>query len=236
MGQVSSVQLESFDYGKYNRLLSPEEASERLNEKNFKNFLAEACILLDKKEYAYFKKLLGLRLLHRHHEVKLGQILAEVYEEFRGKKASVTKLEQLKEQGAPVPASWMHSDEGIKVFEYSHDQNVKDLYSKLQQNGEIIVDLINLLRKHGLEKVLSIAILDRSWHSNYPSDQKFVENTYDEPYPASVLDDSSIKEGEIPIRTAWPFDDSSSVEFVCVYMYICVRDGSGFHRRASHHS
>jgi len=118
-------------------------------DRSFEEFLVAA------REWAMERKvdeILGLRLLHRHHQPESDEAMVETLEE----KALVTRPECLGKLGNAVPASWILATEGLRVFEYSRDPKVLESFPKVTLS--LLKELETIIRKFSFESVLAPSI------------------------------------------------------------------------------
>ncbi|CAG8812089.1 38994_t:CDS:1, partial [Gigaspora margarita] len=193
--------LNKFDSKKYNNLPFPKNASDELeNRKSEFKELLDKIKQLTKKENIE----LGLRLLHSHDiPLEDGQAMVENFGSFEGEPAFITSANS---PDNSYPASWILSEDGYIVFEYSTDPYVKRVYEKLLEDSSVLNKINELIKNYKLDSLIGPCITARDTLSNFNTnhDQALVEHTVkDGDIYKNVVQSRPNESSSIGIKTLW---------------------------------
>lgn len=102
----------------------------------------------------------GIRLLHKHNDINLGEVMAEHYRIDQDGFALITRVVPIsKISNNYVPNSWTLSDDKFIPLEFSQEQLVNDPAINPINNKEFFLDLAKTIRHLGLGDVLGPSLL-----------------------------------------------------------------------------
>ncbi len=156
----AAVVLDHFDRDTYNSLPSVAIASRNLERNgNLEKVLEEGKKTVSDYDSVDF---MGVRLLHRHNLLDLGEVMIEEFQTYEEAPALVTRNSSVDVSFEGKPASWMGKFGGTFVFEYSTDKNVKEGFRYLKEHPSLFLQIKGILQSYDLEDILAPAIVSRS--------------------------------------------------------------------------
>ena len=182
---------------------------------------------------------LGVRLIHQHNPLADGEIMLEEFKYDEGDPAFITSNRSADTKGS-IPASWLMTPSGLRVFEYSTDATALSGFEYLTEHPETLRIVTSTLQKYALESYLapSVVMLDSSRHFD-PADH-LVETSRTIVRESHEIYENVVK--GVPsdiystlkvIKTSWQIDAASDgPEWYC-HRY-CTPAGGMFKHRARH--
>lgn len=215
-GWATEVDLKGLDVRSYNSLSMSHDADKVLKENgNLPQFLEEALPIAQR--YGLENEI-GFRLAHKHHDLDESKGMVERFQRIKGIPAFVTTIEEMGEGSEAVPASWIYSSHGLKVFEYSADPNVANIVEKLSNLPGFWKELERLTKRLGLLEIVAPAVLNKENFKYFNTGQPLFEKIRMQPY-ASILVNKSIEEiNEIRgflVQTTWALPNTRP-DVLCV--------------------
>jgi hypothetical protein len=167
-------QLKKFCHFTYNDLPSVEMSNTGLlNSGKSDNFLAEARSLIANYDSIDF---LGVRLVHKHNTLVDGDIMLEEFKYDEGEPMFVTSNKHITTAGG-IPASWIITSDGLRVFEYSTDVAAFSAFQYLDEHSEPLRMLRNTIQKYALESYFAPSILKLESLENFNPSYQLVEKS-----------------------------------------------------------
>ena len=161
--------LKTFNSSTYNALPLSVEADYLLKQNgNITKLLDESLAIANKygiEEY------FGFRLAHRHHDLSENEVMVEQFENLSTGPALITSVKKETSTEERTPASWLYTSSGLKVFEYSTDPQVKELYNKLMFNTSFFEEIRQVSLRLQLDQILAPAILGRQHFQHFNAEQ-----------------------------------------------------------------
>jgi len=224
----------SFSPLTYNRLPSVEKANEQLQLLPLKSFLSVVKGLAEK--YGV-DDILGLRLIHKHFDIKDNLYMVEHSELWEGKQALVTRPTPL-DEAIMFPASWILNEQGeYEAFEFSSDPVVTVHLVKLRSLPYLLEEYKQLAFSYGVSHLLAPSILRRTWEKEFLSagntSANLIEFTFNN---ASVVrNEKDIQSKEFSsVVTAWYLTQPHNV--VCVMTRYCGDFGGRHNENSYYHA
>ena len=211
----------------YNELPSVEDASQRLSDNgNLSLFLTEGIKIAEKHG---LDDIAGVRLVHRHFDAAVDECIVESNIVDDEGIALITKAEKIELSHDAKPASWIRTERGFEVFEFSRDPAVRSAHEGNLINETFLLELDQAIIKYGLSGIITPSIMKRKWdHSYDPNTFIFLEKTKKSASVVRPVQNDS--HSDKAIRTGWPLA-SEEKEQVCITY--CDAD-SGGHAVAYH--
>jgi hypothetical protein len=153
-----SYSLTKYSSNFYNTLPTVEKADSLLKKRgDFEEFLIEARSRIENEQ---LRELLGFRLVHRHNTLASNQKMVERFG-FSSENLPffVTRPENINIEDN-VPASWLVTDKGLLVFEYSTDPDVINFISTTY-GSTLIKELSEAVLRYDLEELMAPSVLKR---------------------------------------------------------------------------
>lgn len=167
--------LRQFCCSTYNDLPSVEIADVNLSRSGALDaFLAEASKATASYDSIDF---LGVRLLHNHNKLVDGEIMLEEFTYDQGEPAFITSNKSATTLKRSIPASWIKTSDGFRVFEYSTDEAVFSGFQYLAEHPNVLRILEELLQKYHLEPYLAPSITKLDSLTNFDSTQHLLEKS-----------------------------------------------------------
>ena len=195
---VSSHRM--FSPKSYNKLPSVEDASQRLSDNgNLSLFLTEGIKIAEKHG---LDDIAGVRLVHRHFDAAVDECIVESNIVDDEGIALVTRAEKIEISHDAEPASWIKTERGFEVFEFSRDPAVKSAHEGNLINETFLLELDQSIMKYGLSGIITPSIMKRKWDHSYEQNAFiFLEKTEkSESIVRPVRNDSQYDRS---IRTGW---------------------------------
>ena len=195
--------LMKHSFNAYNRLPLSAAAHLKLNRNgNIERLLEEVLPIAKKCELS---GKIGFRLAHQHHPISEGEVMVESFKYWKSTPAFITSVKKQKSTVGILPASWLETPSGLKVFEFSDDLEVKKVLDILIEHPERYNEISKVCDRYGLKEILAFAIIDRSAFKYFNS-QPLYEMINPNPY-ASVLVNKSQEDIQemsgLLVRTSW---------------------------------
>ena len=236
-------EIDTFVVARYNSLPAAEEADDLLKTNNkFPSFLEEAQSVAENYNFQSF---FGFRLLHKHTVLEDDLKLVESTQMTDSGFIFTTRPFNQKERDEDiiVPASWIATESGYQVFEYSSDAAMVPYYEQIKRDGSDFLQKIHtLLYKYELQNLISPTIVGTAKQLEAPDGTVLVEETYYEPFQSiiSLTDISTYKEDSL-IQTLWSLSErpkEAKCVNRCVSQVVCRRNPrTGHHdKQPSHNS
>lgn len=208
----------------YNSLPSVEYADESIKKRGavFEQFLTSAKDLV--LHYG-MEQHMGLRLIHRHYELRDREVMVEEFERIDDIPSLVTEPRVLKDfSQEALPTGWIFSSPNVTtpvVFESSTDKAVKLAISKLSSELEFMEEVGSLIRSYQLEGIIALGIVNRDSLVMKDGEILLEINSVDE--FRSVVQAKQVTEANDFIRTGWSF--CTPVQHGCHAIPFCVPTG-----------
>jgi len=212
------------DYVKsYNGLCSVEKADSELKSNTlFREFLTKAKDIIVKHD---LQEYVGLRLIHRHFDVQPQQVMIENFELREGVPSLITSSQSISSAYEPgvFPASWILSEDGLSIFEFSRDSAVFQGVNIMKDNELFIDEMRNLMIQNGVSNLLSISILKRNSIdlslASLDSGKIYVERNFGDLQKSIVQLENNVVGG---IHTSWSFHNQEGMNCCCYPSSVCL--------------
>ncbi|HCI49187.1 MAG: hypothetical protein A2977_02785 [Alphaproteobacteria bacterium RIFCSPLOWO2_01_FULL_45_8] len=217
----------------YNKLPSVKEADQNLEARSdFQNFLKKAGEVAN--SYG-LQDYLGLRLIHRHFDLRPSQVMVEIFDQYENTPSLITtpsSMERAHEKGA-VPSSWIFTDSNPMLFETSTDDGARKGLEKLRNVPNFWNEMAVLIKKNNFQDLVALAILKRESLIPLSTEQIYMERNYGR-LESSIVQLEN-REGVVDqsIRTSWAFDETDGV-CMCSSHYCHSRDDGDHTRNGVH--
>lgn len=215
--------MRTTDYSVYNSLMDVEDANRIF--KGERTYEAA----LDKLGKAILRhgheNVIGARLLHRHNDLRPGDVMVEFYEELEGDGPALT-TQRFEERvvGAKVPAVWAClSDGDITPLEYCDASLSPVPATFFDEARPLFAEAAAIVQEFDLDNLIGLSLLNKD-ALKYDNETHAALEITDEERVANVVTVKSREDVDLSkhIETTWTFD--SNVVMSCIrncYSY-CV--------------
>ncbi len=228
-----AVDFDRFEVDAYNALPSSLVASKALERKGtLEKVLEEGKRVLQEYDSVDF---MGVRLLHRHNDLKAGEVMVQTFEVDEKGPSFVTQNCALEAFPNTYPASWVLGQRQTSVFEYSTDENVREGGQYLEEHPSLFLKIEGVLRSNQLEEVLAPSIVSRSVYPQFAESDFLMEYNKTQKTESgvrylSILRPSSEKDfkssADQMVMTNWGFVGKPKMVGCTWYSQACIFDGT----------
>lgn len=209
-----------FDERMYAQLPSVEQAHRSIHQRwdRFESFAQDASRALSGSGIEHD---IGVCLLHRHFAMGPGELMVEEFKHVDEGRALVTCPRSRPKDLSIAPSRWAlatgDSPLAFAPLEFSSDPAVARICRRLEHRPAVIESLGALLRQHGLDDVLGLAILRRDglWAGRH---EIYVEDTHQDASVVTVRHHSEVNDASL-VGTGWMLKAGTATANVACFIY-----------------
>lgn len=223
----------------YNLLMDVEPADELLMTLNKLQILHDLSAVI--RRYR-LENLVGIRLLHRHHTLSLGELMLEATLPDRTGQPTLTTSAVHRTEVTRVfaPNSWMVFNGELYPMEYSVDAAVTSAADISVCYADFFREFVGTLAEAGATGLLGPCILRRAFIDiHQPAGNPALVESTDEELRANIV--RFVPEGEYDwnkmIQTTWCAADPAGKTYAmaCIPVTGCIKVGAGNHTAVNGH-